>query len=99
MSELECKYKQALSIITRQFYLISACELSIIKYEHRFFTICEKHKEYEISNYHLLLSDVEIVYEAMCDLTLSSIYSRDCWGMILEKAREIAKEQLKENES
>ena len=97
MNELGEKYKVALRVIAKQFYLISACELSIIKYEHRFFTICEKHKEYEISNYHLLLSDIEIVYEAMCDLTLSSIYSRDCWGMILEKAREMAKEQIQTN--
>lgn len=93
MSELEKKYNMALRVIAKQFYLISACELSIIKYEHGFFTICEKHTEYEICNYHLLLSEIEIVYEAMCNLTFSSIYSRDCWGMILEKAREMANER------
>ena len=99
MSELECKYKQSLSIIARKFYLISADELSIIKYEHGHFTISEKYKDYEICQYLLSLSDIEIIYEAMCDKIYGSIYSRDHWGMILEKAREMAKEQLKENVS
>ncbi len=93
MSELGEKYKEALSLIARQFYLISTDVLSIINYEHGLFTICEKYNEYEICQYLLSLSEIEIVYEAMCDKIRGSIHSRDHWGMVLEKASEMINER------
>lgn len=99
MSELEKKYKRALEIICRQFYVIAVAFLRIDELKSGFFTISENYEKimfYDtkpVAVYYLSLEDIELVYEAMIKSTFSSIRSRDQWGFILEKAREMEKER------
>ena len=93
MSELGEKYQRALHIIARRCYIITPEHLVIEEYKNGVFTVCEKYKEHRNCTYNLSLSEIEIVYEAMCDMRYGSIHSRDHWGMILEKARKMEKER------
>ena len=94
---MEEKYKRALDILARHFYVIVPVFLAIEKVENGVFTIREKYKkglpEYMNSStaYHLSLEDIELVYEAMCKSPHSSIHSRDHWEIVLKKAMDIVK--------
>lgn len=97
MSELEKKYRRALDIIARRFYVILPVHLEIEKVENGLFTICEKYDKGFPDNaknpntYYLSLDEIEVIYEAMSKSKFMSFYSRDNWGKILLEAREIIK--------
>lgn len=104
MKELEEKYKRALDILARHFYVIVPVFIDIEKVETGVFTIREKYKkglpEYMNSStaYHLSLEDIELIYEAMCESSFSSSHSRDQWALVLYQVREweaVKKDKLK----
>ncbi len=99
MKELEDKYHRALEIICRRFYVVAVAFLSIDEVKNGVFTISENldkimfNETKSLAVYYLSLEDIELVYEAMIKSKYSSIRSRDQWGLILERARKMAKER------
>lgn len=97
MSELEKKYRRALDIIARRFYVILPVHLEIEKVENGLLTIIEAYEKCfpdcakNPTTYTLSLDEIEVIYEAMSKSKFMSFYSRDNWGKILLEAREIIK--------
>ena len=98
MCEFEEKYKKAQRLFRRMFYVINPCILWITKLQGSIYIIKSEYRclgdpelTREVEKWHLSLDEIEMINEAMKDS--SSDHNREQWGMILEKAREMAKER------
>ena len=98
MCEFEEKYKKALRLFRRIFYVITPCILRITKRQDSVYVIECEYRCSEIpeltgvkEKWYLSLDEIEMINETMKDSC--SDHSREQWEIILEKAREMANER------
>ena len=98
MCEFEEKYKKAQRLFRRIFYVITPCILRITKRQDSVYVVECEYRCYEIpeltgvkEKWYLSLDEIEMINESMKDSC--SDHSREQWGIILDKEREMENER------